>query len=82
MAMIPSIKATLLKPTGEVFGEKDDIAQTYQFEIEQPAGAKGEVWTLKLQRPTTIHLEDHYVDLLGIPPFLATSPEAVLTPVK
>ncbi|MEI6500677.1 MAG: hypothetical protein WCP21_06575, partial [Armatimonadota bacterium] len=72
------IKATLLNPKGEVFGEQDDISATHQFEVEQPEGTAGGVWVLKLGKATNVHLEDHYVDLLGIPGFLSLSPEAVL----
>ena len=75
-------KATLLKPGGEVFGSKDDIAQTYQFEVTRPEGAPAEVWSVKLERATNTHLEDHYLDLFGVPPFLALSPEGVLAPTK
>jgi hypothetical protein len=50
--------------------------------VAQPAAAQGETWRVKLSKATTLFLEDNYVDLLGIPPFLAPSPEAVLAPEK
>lgn len=76
------VKAALYKPSGELFGEQDDIAQAYQFEVALTAASRGEAWSLKLSKATHIFLEDHYVDLLGIPPLLAASPTAMLTPVK
>lgn len=75
------VKAELYKPSGELFGEQDNIAQAYQFEVSSPQ-PKGEIWSLKLSRASKVFLEDNYVDLFGIPPFLAPSPEAVLAPVK
>ncbi|MCY2995138.1 MAG: hypothetical protein NTY19_45850 [Planctomycetota bacterium] len=50
--------------------------------ITLPTASQGETWSLKLSKATNIFLEDHCVDLLGIPPWLAASPEAVLVPVK
>lgn len=75
------IKAALYKPSGELFGEQDDIAQAYQFEVATPQ-PQGEIWSLKLSKASKVFLEDNYVDLFNIPPFLAPSPEAVLAPVK
>jgi hypothetical protein len=36
--------------------------------------SQGETWSLKLSKATNIFLEDNYVDLLGVPPWLAASP--------
>ena len=75
------VKAALYKPSGELFGEQDNIAQAYQFEVASPQ-PKGEIWSLKLSRASKVFLEDNYVDLFNIPPLLAPSPEAVLAPEK
>jgi hypothetical protein len=75
------VKAALYKPNGELFGEQDNIAQAFQFEVASPQ-PKGEIWSLKLSRASQVFLEDNYVDLFGIPAFLAPSPEAVLAPIK
>lgn len=76
------VKATLLRPDGTLFGEQDDIAQAHQFEVALPGTDAGQVWCLKLVKATHMFPEDNYVDVLGLPPFLAPSPEAVLAEVK
>jgi hypothetical protein len=78
-----AVRAELLNPAGEVVQQADDIVQTHQFEVlhEAPAVA-AEVWCLRLSRPGTIAWEDHAVDLRGIPPLLAPSPEALIVPAE
>jgi hypothetical protein len=49
-----------------------------QLGATRPSSAAGEVWSLRLSRPAKLFLEDHYVDLRGIPPLLAFSRESVL----
>lgn len=77
------IRAELLNPDGEVVQEADDVVQTHQFEVLREAPpAAGETWALRLSRPSTIAWEDHAVDLRGIPPLLAPSPEGLLIPAE
>ncbi|MGD9495547.1 MAG: right-handed parallel beta-helix repeat-containing protein [Armatimonadota bacterium] len=75
-----AIKATLLNPRGEVFGEVDNQYQTYQFEVELEQPSEGEVWTLRLDRPSDSTWEDHYVDLRGVPPLLSAAGTTLLVP--
>jgi len=78
-----AVRAELLDPAGEVVQEADDVVQTHQFEIlRETPPAVGETWCLRLSRPSTIAWEDHAVDLRGIPPLLAPSPEALLVPAE
>jgi len=73
------VKATLRDPTGEIVEQRDDI-EGHQFLVERPGSSTGEVWSLRLERPSKGVLEDSYVELQGLPPLLATSPEALLRP--
>ncbi len=57
-----AIKAALIDPQGEVFGEVDNQFQTHQFEVELDPPSQGEVWTLRLEAPSGSTWEDHYVD--------------------
>ncbi|MBN2452588.1 MAG: right-handed parallel beta-helix repeat-containing protein [Lentisphaeria bacterium] len=75
-----AIRATLLNPRGETVHDADDAVQTQQFEVILPEPSRGETWSLRLSRPGTMAWEDHSVDLRGIPPLLAPSPEALLVP--
>ncbi|MCX7424084.1 MAG: right-handed parallel beta-helix repeat-containing protein [Planctomycetia bacterium] len=74
------VKATLYNAAGEQVGQKDDVTQAQQFEITLPEASRGEIWSLKTERSSHIYLEDYCIDLLGIPPLVAPSPEAVLAP--
>ncbi len=76
-----AIRAMLINPAGEVVDEVDNNIQTRQFEVTLDKPSEGEVWTLRLAKPTEMSWEDHYVDLRGVPPILAPSREALLVPV-
>ncbi|NPV47091.1 MAG: hypothetical protein HPY69_09025 [Armatimonadetes bacterium] len=75
------IKAALYDPDGQLVGEQDNITQAYQFEVARPE-PEGRVWRVELSPATIAFHEDHYLDLFGIPPFLAGVPEAVLKPAN
>ncbi len=77
-----AIRAMLINPAGDVVDEVDNNIQTHQFEVALDQPSKGEAWTLRLGKPTQIAWEDHYVDLRGVPPVVAPSPEALLVPVQ
>jgi len=74
------IKAALLDPNGNVVGEQDNIAQAHQFLVERREGGTGEVWSIKLERPSQGVLEDFHVELQAIPPLLAATKEGLLKP--
>jgi hypothetical protein len=77
-----AIRAMLINPEGEVVDEVDNTAAAYQFEVEQPADTPGQVWIIRLAKPTASTWEDHYLDLRGVPPIVAPSREALLVPVE
>lgn len=74
-----SVKAALRDPAGEIVERRDNI-EGHQFLVERPVAPTGAVWSLRLERPSKGVLEDVYVELQGLPPVLATSPEALLRP--
>lgn len=76
------VKAALIDPTGNLVEEKDNILRTYQFVATLPAPSKGGAWRLRMARPSAVAMEDHYVDLRGVPPLLAPSREGLLVPGK
>jgi hypothetical protein len=77
-----AVKATLLDPSGKVVEEVDNAAQTHQFEVKLEKPSAGEAWCLRLAKPSKVAMEDHYVDLRVVPPFLAPSKEALLIPAR
>ncbi len=76
------VKATLYEPAGKQVSQKDDVTQAQQFEIASPAASQGEIWSLQTERASHVYLEDYYIQLLGIPPLVTASPEAVLSQAK
>jgi hypothetical protein len=76
------IKATLLDPRGDVFGQVDNQYQNYQFEISLDPPSAGEVWTLQLESPSEMAWDDHSVDLRGVPPLLSAAGATPLAPVQ
>ena len=77
-----AIRARLIDPKGEQFDEVDDQFQLHQFEVELPQPSAGEVWTLRIDRPSSLTWEDHYVDLRGVPPLLSAAGTTLLAPIR
>jgi hypothetical protein len=73
-----AVRATIFDPSGRQVWEKDRITLPEMFAPERATAREDEVWRLRLSRPTGITCEDYCVELRGIPPFLAQSPEALL----
>ena len=73
-----AVRAALIDPSGEVVQEVDNTVQTHQFEVALPTPSKGETWTLRIAKPSSMAWEDHSVDLRGIPPLLAPSVDSLL----
>lgn len=76
------VKAGLYDPSGKLVEELDSIAQTHQFVGARTDSSKGEVWSLRLDRPSQGILEDFHVQMQGIPPVLSCTREALLKPVR
>jgi len=74
------VKAALINPAGAVVQEKDNITRAEMFAVELAQPAQGEIWSLKIDKPSGVAMEDYYVDLRGVPPLLAPAPECLLAP--
>jgi hypothetical protein len=77
-----AVKATLIDASGNEIETKDNITQPHVFVVNRDDAKSGEVWKLKIEKPSAISFEDYYIQLLGIPPFISCSREALLMPVK
>ncbi len=75
-----SVKAAVYNAAGQKVGEEDNI-EGHQFLLHRPPTADTETWRLQLAKPSQGIVEDCYVQLQGIPPVLATHPEALPKPV-
>jgi hypothetical protein len=76
------VKAALHDMAGKLVEEKDDLAQAHQFLGTRGDASKGEIWSLRLGKPSHGVLEDFHVRLQGIPPVLSASRDALLKPAK
>lgn len=76
-----SVKATLRDPAGKTIAQHDNV-ETRQFLVDRPVSTSDEVWSLRLERPSRGVLEDVYVTPEGLPPILATRPEALMKPAR
>ncbi|MFQ5808358.1 MAG: right-handed parallel beta-helix repeat-containing protein [Armatimonadota bacterium] len=74
------VRAALYDASGKLVEERDKITRPYQFVVKRQPAERGEVWRLRLAKATDIHLEDHYVQLQGIPPLMSWTPEGLLIP--
>ncbi len=74
------VSAVVFDPSGTQVWKQADIstAQSYQLQRQNPK--RDEVWRLTLSRPGIGVLEDHYVELRGIPPVLGFRPDGLLAP--
>ena len=75
-----AVKATLIAPDGEVFGEVDNQFSLHQFEVRLPEPSAGEEWTLVLAQPTATTMEDHSLELRGVPPLVVGAGAPLLVP--
>ncbi|MCU0915099.1 MAG: right-handed parallel beta-helix repeat-containing protein [Planctomycetes bacterium] len=71
-----SVKAAVYDAAGEKVAEQDNI-DGHQFLLRRPPTAGAEIWRLQLGKPSQGVIEDYYVQLQGIPPLLATQPNAL-----
>ena len=76
------IKAALRDPDGRTVEEKDSIAEAHQFVARPRSESAGEIWSLRLDKPTTGIVEDFHVQLQGIPPVFSHTKESLLKPAK
>ncbi len=77
-----AIRATLIDPRGEVFGDVDNQFKMHQFEVRGPQASEGGEWTLQMRAPSDTTWEDHSVDLRGVPPLLVPAGAPLLVPVQ
>jgi hypothetical protein len=76
------VSATVVDPTGAQVWKQDDISTAQSHQVQRQDSARDEVWRLGLSRPKIGVLEDHYVELRGIPTLLGFCPDGLLAPTS
>ena len=76
------VSAAVCDPAGTQVWQQDDIADAQSCSIRRQDSGRDEVWRLRLSRPKVGVLEDHYVELRGIPTVLGFRPDGLLAPAR
>jgi hypothetical protein len=77
---VERVNAAVFDPAGKQVWSKEniDIPQLYEGKPRTPG--EGEVWRVRIGRPTAGAFEDCHIDLRGVPCVLGYTPEALLKP--
>lgn len=70
------VAIAIVDPRGDVVQQQDNVADLHQLEVRR-TGTEAETWRLRLFSPSQLVMEDYFVDLRGVLPLLAPSPEAL-----
>jgi hypothetical protein len=76
------VSAAVFDPSGAQVWKQDDISSAQSCQIQRKDTGRDEVWRLKLSRSKIGVLEDHHVELRGIPTILGLRPDGLLAPAK
>jgi len=75
------VSAAVFDSTGAQVWKQEDISTAQSFQVQRRDSQRDEVWRFALSRPKIGVLEDHYVELRGIPTVLGFRPDGLLAPV-
>ena len=76
------VSAAVFDPSGTQVWKQDDISTAQSCQIQRKDTERDEVWRLKLSRPKVGVLEDHYVEMRGVPTAFGFRPDGLLAPAK
>lgn len=74
-----AVGVAVVNPQGETVWQNSKVSQLEQF-VGTAESQQGEIWMLRITRPTTGSLEDYSIELQGLPPFLAPHRDCLLQP--
>lgn len=74
--------ATVYDPDGKELWSKDTIKETEQVVLKPRPGQTARPWKINIRPPAEGHMEDAYLLLQNVPPFVATRPGDLLVPVE
>jgi len=76
-----AVAAAIFGPTGRKLWEQATITVPEQYVAVPDPSQTGKAWRVRFARPVGTTMEDFYLELQGIPPFLSCTPNALLKPV-
>ena len=76
------LSAAVFDAEGKKLWERANISTSESFRHQREPAAKGQVWRVRLSRPSVGVMEDCYLELRGLPPVLGFSAEEMLRPVE
>lgn len=76
------VSAAVFDATGAQVWKQADISTAQSCEIRRDDSSRAEVWRFVLGRPTIGVLEDHYVEMRGMPTVFGFRADGLLTPVS
>lgn len=77
-----AVAATIFDPEGNKAWHEPVITAPEQFVAKPTPAQTAKTWNVRFAKPEGTGMEDFYVDLQGIPPFLTSNPNSLLKPVQ
>ncbi len=77
-----AVAATIFDPKGNKVWEDSVITAPEQFVASPTPAQTARAWKVRFAKPEGTGMEDFYVELQGIPPFLTSDPNSLLKPVQ
>ena len=74
------VSATVFDPSGAQVWKQDDISTAQSYQVQRNDSKRDEVWRIGLSRPKVGVLEDHYVELRGVPTLFGFRSDGLLAP--
>lgn len=74
------VNAAVFDPSGTEVWAKENIDMPEMLVAQPRKQGEGEIWRVRIGRPTDGTFEDNYIDLRGVPNVLARTPESLLKP--
>ena len=74
------VKVSVYSALGILVEQKDQISVVHKFFGQRKDASKGELWRIRVDRPTGFTLEDFSLELFGVPSILARDKDSLLKP--
>ncbi len=75
-----AVGVRIFDPGGKEVWNRPAITAAEQFVARTAEDQRAQVWRIQFRRPASAPMEDFYVQLQGVPPFLSSNPKTLLRP--